>query len=213
MDEHGDNLTQAERAYAARDWATAATHFDAVAADRLTADDLAAYANAVWWLGRIEDNLRFERRGVRRLPGRLATGRGRRNRPGAWYLPCVAGRRAAGHGMDRTRRTPAGGSPGVSGARPPAAPDQGGTEPSGGAAGSGGGCSPPDPGARPPARTTRSGSAGSERRRPRSGQVRTRGRRAEAAGRGDGHGSGRPARPIRLGHPLLPHHRDFPRGR
>ena len=59
VDEHPDNLTQARRAYSAQDWATAASHFDAVAADRLTADDLAAYADAVWWLGRIEDNLRL----------------------------------------------------------------------------------------------------------------------------------------------------------
>jgi DNA-binding NarL/FixJ family response regulator len=42
-----------------RDWRTAAAHFDAVATERLTADDLAAYADAVWWLGRIEDNLRL----------------------------------------------------------------------------------------------------------------------------------------------------------
>lgn len=59
MDEDSDNLTQARRAYAARDWPTAAAHFDAVAAERLTADDLAAYADAVWWLGRTEDNLRL----------------------------------------------------------------------------------------------------------------------------------------------------------
>jgi hypothetical protein len=59
VDEHSDSLTRARQAYAAQDWATAASHFDAVAADRLTADDLAAYADAVWWLGRIEDNLRL----------------------------------------------------------------------------------------------------------------------------------------------------------
>ena len=59
MDENTDNLTQARQAYAAQDWPTAAAHFDAVAAERLTADDLAAYADAVWWLGRIEDNLRL----------------------------------------------------------------------------------------------------------------------------------------------------------
>lgn len=52
-------MTRARQAYAAQDWATAASHFDAVAADRLTADDLAAHADAVWWLGRIEDNLRL----------------------------------------------------------------------------------------------------------------------------------------------------------
>lgn len=59
MDENTDNLTRARQAYAAHDWATAAAHFDAVADGRLTADDLAAYADAVWWLGRIEDNLRL----------------------------------------------------------------------------------------------------------------------------------------------------------
>ena len=59
VDENTDNLTRARQAYAAQDWATAAAHFDAVAAERLTADDLAAYADAVWWLGRIEDNLRL----------------------------------------------------------------------------------------------------------------------------------------------------------
>jgi DNA-binding NarL/FixJ family response regulator len=59
VDEHGDNLTRARRAYAAQDWRSAAAHFDAVPPERLTADDLAAYADAVWWLGRIEDNLRL----------------------------------------------------------------------------------------------------------------------------------------------------------
>jgi DNA-binding NarL/FixJ family response regulator len=59
VDAHTDNLTRARQAYVAQDWATAASYFDAVAADRLTADDLAAYADAVWWLGRIEDNLRL----------------------------------------------------------------------------------------------------------------------------------------------------------
>ena len=59
VDEHTDSLTQARTAHAARDWATAAAHFDAVLPDRLAADDLAAYADAVWWLGRIDDNLRL----------------------------------------------------------------------------------------------------------------------------------------------------------
>ena len=59
MDEHRDSLTRARRAYAAQDWRSAAAHFDAVPPERLTADDLAAYADAVWWLGRIEDNLRL----------------------------------------------------------------------------------------------------------------------------------------------------------
>ena len=59
MDEHGDILTRARLAYAAQDWRSAAARFDAVPPERLTADDLAAYADAVWWLGRIEDNLRL----------------------------------------------------------------------------------------------------------------------------------------------------------
>ena len=59
MDEHGNSLTRARRAYAAQDWHSAAAHFDAVPPERLTADDLAAYADVVWWLGRIEDNLRL----------------------------------------------------------------------------------------------------------------------------------------------------------
>lgn len=59
MDERTDNLTLARQAHAAQDWATAAAHFDVVATERLTANDLAAYADAVWWLGRIEDNLRL----------------------------------------------------------------------------------------------------------------------------------------------------------
>ena len=59
VDENTDNLARAREAHGAQDWATAAASFDAVAADRLRADDLAAYADAVWWLGRIEDNLRL----------------------------------------------------------------------------------------------------------------------------------------------------------
>ena len=38
MDEHTDNRTTARQAYAAHDRATAASHFEAVAADGLTAD-------------------------------------------------------------------------------------------------------------------------------------------------------------------------------
>jgi len=59
VDDHTDNLNLARQAYTAHDWATAASCFDAVTADLLTADDLAAYADAVWWLGRVEDNLRL----------------------------------------------------------------------------------------------------------------------------------------------------------
>ena len=57
--EHTHNLSQARQAYAARDWAAAASHFDAVGDHLLTADDLAAYADAMWWLGRIDDTLRL----------------------------------------------------------------------------------------------------------------------------------------------------------
>jgi DNA-binding CsgD family transcriptional regulator len=60
VDEHTHDVTQARQAYAAQDWASAASHFDAVAADRLTADDLAAFADAAWWLGRVEDTLRLK---------------------------------------------------------------------------------------------------------------------------------------------------------
>jgi len=62
VDEHTDSLTQARTANAAREWATAATRFDAVPTEQLGADDLAAYADAVWWLGRIDDNLRLSAR-------------------------------------------------------------------------------------------------------------------------------------------------------
>lgn len=59
MKETADVLVLARQAHGAHDWANAAAHFDAVGAERLTADDLAAYADALWWLGRVEDNLRL----------------------------------------------------------------------------------------------------------------------------------------------------------
>jgi DNA-binding NarL/FixJ family response regulator len=59
LDEQTHHVSEARRAYAAQDWATAARQFDATVAGRLSADDLAAYADAVWWLGRVEDNLRL----------------------------------------------------------------------------------------------------------------------------------------------------------
>jgi DNA-binding NarL/FixJ family response regulator len=59
MDAQNDRLTQARLVYAAQDWTSAAAHFDAVPPERLGADDLAAYADAVWWVGRVEDNLRI----------------------------------------------------------------------------------------------------------------------------------------------------------
>src|SRR5215203_243450 len=59
VDDHEDSLHRARQAYAAEDWRGAADSFDAVAPHRLTADDLAAYADAVWWLGRAEDARRL----------------------------------------------------------------------------------------------------------------------------------------------------------
>src|SRR5687768_10349442 len=59
MDEHGDALAQARRASEARDWPTAAAQFDMLDSEQLTADDLAAHDEAVWWLGRTEDALRL----------------------------------------------------------------------------------------------------------------------------------------------------------
>lgn len=59
MDEHADDLALARQAHALKDWPTAVRHFDAVATGRLMTDDLAAYAEAVWWLGRVPDTLRL----------------------------------------------------------------------------------------------------------------------------------------------------------
>jgi DNA-binding NarL/FixJ family response regulator len=60
VNETADILTLARQAHRAHDWTTAAAHFDAVGAQRLTAEDLAAYADAKWWLGHVLDNLRLE---------------------------------------------------------------------------------------------------------------------------------------------------------
>jgi DNA-binding CsgD family transcriptional regulator len=59
MDEHGDALAQAQQAYAERDWPTAAACFDAADSEQLTADDLAVYSDAAFWLGRVDDVLRL----------------------------------------------------------------------------------------------------------------------------------------------------------
>ncbi len=59
MEEYTDSLARAREAYATRDWAAAAACFGAVPVEELTADDLAAHADAVWWLGRVHDNLRL----------------------------------------------------------------------------------------------------------------------------------------------------------
>jgi hypothetical protein len=55
VDDHEDSLHRARQAYAVQDWRGVADSFDAVIPQRLTADDLAAYADAVWWHGRVED--------------------------------------------------------------------------------------------------------------------------------------------------------------
>ncbi len=59
MEEHTDSLVRAREACAAHDWAVAAECFGAVPEEELTPDDLAAHADAVWWLGRVDDNLRL----------------------------------------------------------------------------------------------------------------------------------------------------------
>ena len=59
MDEHGQSLTRAREAYATQDWPTAAASFAEIATDELAADDLAAYADTMWWMGRTENNLRL----------------------------------------------------------------------------------------------------------------------------------------------------------
>ncbi len=58
--ETADNLILARQAHETQDWATAVALFDAVGVEWLVADDLAAYADALWWLGRAEDNLRVQ---------------------------------------------------------------------------------------------------------------------------------------------------------
>jgi DNA-binding NarL/FixJ family response regulator len=60
VNEATDNLLLARQAHVAHDWATATACFAAVGAERLTADDLAAHADGLWWLGRAEDNLSVE---------------------------------------------------------------------------------------------------------------------------------------------------------
>ena len=59
MDEHGDVLTQARRAYAAGDWSTVAALFENVPTEDLSADDLQAYFEALWWLGRADEAVRI----------------------------------------------------------------------------------------------------------------------------------------------------------
>ncbi|MEU0315320.1 helix-turn-helix transcriptional regulator [Nocardioides sp. NPDC006273] len=56
---NADSLARAREAHAAWAWADAAAGFDAVPAEQLTSDDLGAYADALAWLGRVEDYLRL----------------------------------------------------------------------------------------------------------------------------------------------------------
>ena len=59
MDEHTDSLVRAREAYSMRDWSAAAARFEAVPVEERSADDLAAHADAVWWLGRVDEHLRL----------------------------------------------------------------------------------------------------------------------------------------------------------
>ena len=137
------------------------------------------------------------RRCLRRLPGRLPTGRGRADRHGARHLSHGARRRAAGYGLVGPRRTSGRGDPGVPGARvrcsasptwrrvcmagqPAAAVDAARRVQDLGRR-----IDAPDLVAR-----------GHQRRRPRPDQVRPRCRRAGAPRRGDGRCPGRPARTV-----------------
>jgi DNA-binding NarL/FixJ family response regulator len=59
MAEHSESLARAREAYAQQDWPTAAAAYASLATDILSADDLAAYADTQFWLGRSEDQLRL----------------------------------------------------------------------------------------------------------------------------------------------------------
>ena len=212
VDEHTDSLTQARKAHAARDWATAAAHFDAVLPDRLAADDLAAYADAVWWLGRIDDNLRLNAAACDAL---LAESR---PADAAWAALVLGifhmsrGDEPLGMGwMGRAGRLAEGISecpvhgwlllltevePSLTAGRPTAAVDAARRM-------------------RDIARrlhVARAARGRHPQRGPRPDQIRPRGRRTVAARRGDGHCPRRQAGPVHHRHPLLPHHCCLPRG-
>ena len=59
MAEKSESLARAREAYAQQDWPTAAAGYLNLSTDKLSADDLAAYADAVWWMGHTEDRLRI----------------------------------------------------------------------------------------------------------------------------------------------------------
>ena len=59
MADDTDSLARAREAYAQQDWPTAAASFAAIPPDNLSADDLAAYADTQFWMGRTEDCLQL----------------------------------------------------------------------------------------------------------------------------------------------------------
>lgn len=59
MSDHRFPVSLAREAYAGRDWPAAVRHFASLPVEELSADDLAAYGDAAWWLGQIEDKLRL----------------------------------------------------------------------------------------------------------------------------------------------------------
>ena len=59
LEGQGTAVGQARQAHSKRDWPAAAEAFDRVPKDELTADDLVAYFEAVWWVGRTDDALRI----------------------------------------------------------------------------------------------------------------------------------------------------------
>ena len=144
------------------------------------ADDLAAYADAVWWLGRIEDNLRLSAAAYNAF---LADSRPAEAALTATVLGIFhtgAGRRAAGCGLVGPRWPAGRGRAGVHGARVPAELHRRRGESHGRPTGRGGGRGSSGAGPRPPDRRARSGRGGPQRRGPRPDQVRPPGRGAGA---------------------------------
>jgi DNA-binding NarL/FixJ family response regulator len=59
MAEYSESLARAREAYAQQDWPAAAAAYASLATDNLSADDLAAHADTMFWLGRTEDYLQL----------------------------------------------------------------------------------------------------------------------------------------------------------
>jgi DNA-binding NarL/FixJ family response regulator len=59
MAEEFGSVARAREAYAQQDWPTAAAAFAALPTGEMTADDLAAYADTMFWLARADDTLRL----------------------------------------------------------------------------------------------------------------------------------------------------------